>query len=67
MSGLEVFGLVVLAMLIYSVVSIALALLITGGDMEAVPWIALGVGCLIFIFVMVLWANGKPFPLGGGA
>lgn len=67
MSGLEAFGLVVLAVICYIVVTMVLALMITGVYEEITQWIAWCIGMVLFVAVIALWASGEPFPLGGGA
>lgn len=63
MSGLELFGLAIIASVIYITVTAFLGVL-ADNDYETTIFAAWIIGCAFFVVVILLWAKGEPFPIG---
>ena len=63
MSGLELFGLAIIASVIYITVTAFLGVL-ADNDYEGTIFAAWMIGCALFVAVILLWAKGEPFPIG---
>ena len=63
MSGLELFGLAIIAIFIYIAVTVFCGLIISRDydDCLVLSWI---LGAALFVVVILLWAKGEPFPIG---
>ena len=63
MSGLELFAVVIIAIIIYIAVTMFCSLLISL-DYDECPILAWILGAGLFIVVVMMWAIGEPFPIG---
>lgn len=65
MSGLELFAIAIIAFVVYIAITFVCATLVSTDydeDFMVIAWLS---GAAMFVTIIVLWAVGQPFPLGG--
>ena len=69
MQGLAMFGLIIVAIVIYCACTLLIATMINaieGGDCENFVFFAWLAGGVLFVAVVMLWGMGEPFPVSMG-
>lgn len=67
MSGLEIFAIGMLAVMFYCISTLLIGAIATDCDPDMMMFMAWILGIALFTIVVLAWASGKPFPIGGGA